>query len=248
MNPLQTLLPLAALALVTAAAPPAAAATAACQARSGPAQALLVELYTSEGCSSCPPADRWLSTLPPQGPVLAAAFHVDYWDRLGWVDRFGSPLHSQRQAHSQRHNGARFSYTPQVLANGRDWRGWPTLPILNAPAKVRIDLQRQDARQVQLSVTALAGAPAQIALWWARLEDGHASQVKAGENQGVTLRHDHVVRRYQTEPAWAAATGQARSWRIDAPATGEQGRPARLLVVATDAATGAPLQALQLGC
>ena len=74
----------------------------------------MVELYTSEGCSSCPPADRWLSALKDGPPVVALAFHVDYWDRLGWKDRNASPAYTRRQAAQQRFNGARFSYTPQV--------------------------------------------------------------------------------------------------------------------------------------
>ncbi|WP_395700932.1 DUF1223 domain-containing protein [Aquabacterium sp.] len=216
-----------------------------CEAASGPQQVLLVELYTSEGCNSCPPADRWLSTLKGRPDVLAAAFHVDYWDRLGWKDRFGSPQFTQRQARQQASSGAGFSYTPQVLVNGRDWRRWPGLPAPGSTAAVQIRLQREDDQQVAVQVTPLAGAPDRLAAWWARLEDGHVSAVKAGENAGVTLLHDHVVRGYGLLPAWAAAP---QHWRLDAPRLGEGGRAARLLLVVTDAATGAPLQAAQLGC
>ena len=223
---------------------------ASCQAHSGERQAMVVELYTSEGCNSCPPADRWLSTLKGKPEVLAAAFHVDYWDRLGWVDRFGSPKNTERQAEQQRTAGAGFSYTPQVLVNGRDWRGAPTLPALESKAVVQIDLKRIDERQVAVHVAPLRGAPARLALWWARLEDGHVSAIGAGENHGVTLRHDHVVRQYGRQPAWAVAgsDGAAQDLRLDAAQNGEGGRKARLLVVVTDAATGAPLQAAQLGC
>lgn len=226
----------------------AAPAASACQVRSAARQLQLVELYTSEGCNSCPPADHWLSGLKNRPDVLAAAFHVDYWDRLGWVDRFGSARHTERQAEQQRNSGARFSYTPQVLVNGRDWRGWPTLPLLNSPALVQITLQRLDSRQVNVNVLAQRGAPPRLAMWWAVLEDQHSSAVAAGENHGVTLRHDHVVRQYTPVAAWAAADSPARSLRLDAPHNGEAGRKARLLVVVTDAATGAPLQAVQLDC
>ena len=212
----------------------AAPASGSCQAWSDERQTLLIELYTSEGCNSCPPVDRWLSSLKGRPDVLAAAFHVDYWDRLGWVDRFGSPRHTERQAQQQRSSGAGFSYTPQVLAIGRDWRGAPTLPILDKPALVQLDAQRIDAQRVAVQVVARPGAPARLALWWALLEDGHVSAVRAGENQGVTLHHDHVVRRYGVLPAWAAQK--------------EGGPKARLLVVVTEASTGAPLQALPLGC
>ena len=220
-----------------------------CQARSGERQTLLVELYTSEGCNSCPPADRWLSSLKGRPEVLAAAFHVDYWDRLGWTDRFGSPRHTERQARQQRSSGAGFSYTPQVLANGRDWRGAPTLPILDQPAQVQVSAQRLNAQRVAVQVQARPGAPARLALWWAVLEDGHVSVVRAGENQGVTLHHDHVVRQYGQLPAWPAQPASPAQWQIDLAAQkSESGPKARLLLVVTDAATDRPLQALQLGC
>ena len=236
----------------TASALGAAPTPGSCQARSGDRQALLIELYTSEGCNSCPPADRWLSSLKGRPDVLAAAFHVDYWDRLGWADRFGSARHTERQAQQQRSSGAGFSYTPQLLANGRDWRGAPTLPVLDKPALVQLDAQRVDAQRVAVQVVARPGAPARLALWWALLEDGHVSAVRAGENQGVTLHHDHVVRQYGLLPAWAASAGQPAALAIDLAAAQtaqkEGGPKARLLVVVTDASTGAPLQALQLGC
>ena len=241
---------LAGLGLALAASGAAAAgATDSCQARSGDRQAMLIELYTSEGCNSCPPADRWLTSLKGRSDVLAAAFHVDYWDRLGWVDRFGSARHTERQAQQQRSSGAGFSYTPQVLANGRDWRGAPTLPVLDKTALVQLDAQRIDAQRVAVQVAPKAGAPGRLALWWALLEDGHVSAVRAGENQGVTLHHDHVVRQYGQVPAWAASVGQPAALAIDLPAAKEKSGPkARLLLVVTEAITGAPLQALQLGC
>ena len=240
---------LASAALAASAAAVAADPATNCQAHSGERQAMVIELYTSEGCNSCPPADRWLSSLKGRPEVLAAAFHVDYWDRLGWVDRFGSARHTERQAQQQRSSGAGFSYTPQVLANGRDWRGAPTLPILDKPALVQLDARRVDERQVAVLIAAKPGAPQRLALWWALLEDGHVSAVRAGENQGVTLHHDHVVRQYGVLPGWAASAGQPAALAIDLAAAQEKGGPkARLLLVVTEASTGAPLQALQLGC
>lgn len=246
-------------ALLLASLAAAAAEPATCSARSARAQTPLVELYTSEGCSSCPPADRWLSTLPAapgagqgQPAVLAAAFHVSYWDRLGWPDRFAHADFTARQAALMRSSGARYVYTPQVVVNGRDWRGWPTLPVgAEAPARAGIVLQRQGT-QVQVSVTPGPGAPAQLGLWWALLEDGHGSSVSAGENRGAQLRHDHVVRQYGQLAAWpaqaAAASQTPPQMLLQVPTQGEGGRKARLLVVVTDAATGAPLQAAQLVC
>ena len=99
-----------------------AGAAAACVATSGRETVPLVELFTSEGCDSCPPADRWLSATFPSVRAAASAsvlaFHVDYWDRLGWKDRFASPAFTQRQAQQQVPSGARFSYTPQVVVDG----------------------------------------------------------------------------------------------------------------------------------
>lgn len=231
----------------------AAAGPVVCEARSAARQTPLVELYTSEGCSSCPPADRWLSSLPAQAhgagqpPVLAAAFHVSYWDRLGWTDRFASPVFTARQAALMRSSGARYVYTPQVLVDGRDWRGWPVLPVAaEAPARAAIRLLRTGT-QVQVRVAAGPGSPPRLGLWWALLEDGHGTAVGAGENRGAQLRHDHVVRRYGQLPDWPAAA-ETLLPPLTVDQNGEGGRLARLLVVVTDAATGAPLQAAQLVC
>src|SRR5688572_7390063 len=100
---------------LVACGPRLAAAADACTAASPRTIVPVVELYTSEGCNSCPPADRWLSTLKAAPDVVALAFHVDYWDRLGWKDRFASAAFTQRQANQQASTGARFSYTPQVI-------------------------------------------------------------------------------------------------------------------------------------
>ncbi len=99
----------AALACAANLAPANAQTSAACSARSAATVAPVVELYTSEGCNSCPPADQWLSRLKADPNVIGLAFHVDYWDRLGWKDRFASPAYTQRQAQQQLSNGARFS-------------------------------------------------------------------------------------------------------------------------------------------
>src|SRR5215831_3525970 len=96
--------------------PFSAAEAAACSARAA-APAIVVELFTSEGCNSCPPADRWLAGLPAQidgRPLVPLAFHVDYWDSLGWRDRFADPRFDVRQDEAVRRNGGRTAYTPQV--------------------------------------------------------------------------------------------------------------------------------------
>jgi len=122
---MRTIDPIAALCLLLMTLP-AFAQT--CRLASAPVTRPLVELYTSEGCNSCPPADRWLARqFPATGAdarAVALAFHVDYWDRLGWVDRFGSAANTERQYAAMRANGGTFVYTPQVLLQGRDLPGW----------------------------------------------------------------------------------------------------------------------------
>jgi hypothetical protein len=227
-----------------AGAAPIALAGGACRVEAPSVAPRVIELYTSEGCNSCPPADRWLSALRGRSDVLPVAFHVDYWDRLGWRDRFADARFTERQSRSQAHSGVRFSYTPQVIVDGTDWRQWPHLPTAErGPSPVRLALWR-DGERVHWRVEPVAGAAQTLALWWAVLEDGHRSDVRAGENRGVVLRHDHVVRRYGTEPPWTGVRTQA----IDAPAVGEDGRRTRTVVVVTDNRTGRPVQAAEIAC
>ena len=116
-----------------------------CSARSGPAVVPVVELYTAEGCSSCPPADQWLSHLQADPSIIALAFHVDYWDRDGWKDGFAKHAFTERQTVLQKSDGARFIYTPQVLVDGLDRPEWsvsaaPAMESRAAP--VTIELSR----------------------------------------------------------------------------------------------------------
>ena len=222
----------------------------ACSARSGPAVAPVVELYTSEGCNSCPPADRWISTLKHDPSVVALAFHVDYWDRLGWKDRFASAAFTQRQATQQASNGARFSYTPQVVVDGRDRTDWPRLSSLGdsrPAAPVDVVLSR-DGDRVSASVAASGRAPKRLAAYWAVTEQDHVSAVKAGENEGVTLHHDFVVRDYRTVPAWTATPGASEALALQIPAAADPAHRREVNLVVVDADTGRPVQALKIGC
>lgn len=241
MNPLTSI----ALALGAAAgAATALAAPADCSVTADGAAPVVVELYTSEGCSSCPPADRWLSTLKGRSDVLPLAFHVDYWDRLGWPDRFGSAAATARQYALAQARGRGTVYTPQVVADGQDWRGWPRLPARAAASPVRVTLVR-DGERVSAEVQAGAGAPPRLQGYWAVLEDAHASRVTAGENAGATLQHDHVVRLYRPVADWAAGTTARTQLEVS---RGVPAHPRRVAFVVSDAASGRPLQAAVLGC
>jgi hypothetical protein len=221
-----------------------------CEVRSGAQPPAVVELYTSEGCSSCPPADRWLSTLKVGGAnkVLALSFHVSYWNHLGWPDPFATPETTARQYRLKEALGGPYVYTPQVVLNGRDHRGWNGqsasslggLPAHTAPA---LRLSRQgNVVTAQVAAAPGASAPRGLAGYWAVLQDGLVSKVTRGENAGEDLRHDHVVVRYQPVPAWNAAQGG--SAELILPAGGNQ----RVAFVVTNPALTQPVQALVLQC
>jgi hypothetical protein len=189
------------------AAGPAQAAQ--CTARSAQATTALVELYTSEGCDSCPPADRWLSSLQARGfapdRVVPIALHVDYWDYIGWKDPYARQAHSARQRKMARLARAAMVYTPQVLLQGQDFRGWGT-PVfeqavarINArPARARISLsleaRRKNVFEVAAAAELLEASPSpEAAMFLGAYENKLVSAVQAGENRGQTLRHDFVV-------------------------------------------------------
>jgi hypothetical protein len=189
------------------------AAPGGCAAQSGPATAALVELYTSEGCNSCPPADRWLSALPSAGfgpdRVVPLALHVDYWDYIGWKDPFAKPLFAARQRELSAIARSRVVYTPQVVLAGKDYRGWPArsrfaeavAAVNRAPARAAISLALEPSGTGAFEVTATASVPKRAdredaALFVAVYENGLSTRVTAGENRGATLQHDFVVREW----------------------------------------------------
>jgi hypothetical protein len=221
------------------------AAGPACQAESAATLTPVIELYTSEGCSSCPPADRWLSTLKDSaagGKAVVQAFHVGYWDYIGWVDRFANPAHTARQKQVAGSNGLSGIYTPQMVRNGRDWRDF-TPPVASAePARARIAIQRGVSDAFEASVSPL-DAGARWSAYWTVTEHGHSSKVKAGENAGEFLKHDFVVRQYVP-----AGDYQGPAKLLLRAVPGEAGHPRQVNLVVYEKATGKPLQALSIGC
>jgi hypothetical protein len=174
---------------------------------SGSSRVGIAELYTSEGCDSCPPADKWLSGLSAsKDGVVPLAFHVDYWDYIGWKDRFANAAFSERQREAVRRQGGKVSYTPQVMVNGRDQRFWAdqsrfassVMSIAAHAPRANIDMQFTSVG-AGLDVTLTTSVPqiadrADASVFLAITESKLSSRVLAGENRGATLRHDHVVR------------------------------------------------------
>ncbi len=174
-----------------------------CSAKSGAQTVPLLELYTSEGCSSCPPADKWLSGMKVDASkVTPLAFHVDYWDYIGWKDRFSKAEYSDRQRKTAAFGGASFVYTPQFVFNGRDFRGSDDARLnsaiqsqqkLASRANLKLDAMNDADGGITLRANAEAAA-SHVDIFVALYENKLVSQVKAGENSGRELRHDYVVR------------------------------------------------------
>ena len=221
-----------------------------CTAQSGPLRTPVIELYTSEGCSSCPPADKWLSTLKgasADNGAVVQAFHVGYWDYIGWVDRFASPSHTTRQRKIAAINRQDSIYTPQAVLNGRDWRNWGKLPTGREPAGASISLKQVAADQFEAMVTPAPGAAGSWSAYWSVTEHGHSSKVKSGENAGEFLQHDFVVRQYTPIGNYPmnANAPQKLTWRSIGTTAGHA---RQINLVVFDPITGNNLQAVSASC
>ena len=188
---------------------PMALQAAQCNVKSGSKRVALLELYTSEGCSSCPPADKWLSDLAEKGigadKLLPLSLHVDYWNYIGWRDPYSEPQYTQRQREIAQRNSLRSIYTPQLVFNGRDFRSWRRQNIkllLNevnewpAAANLSLDWKAVNGDTVAVDVSAQISQQvgAGSVLFFALYENALVSNVNAGENSGRALHHDYVVR------------------------------------------------------
>lgn len=157
----------------------------------------LVELFTSEGCSSCPPAERWLGALRDKPGLwrdfVPAAWHVNYWDRLGWRDVYASKSNTERQYAYARAWGSGSVYTPCVVNNGAEWNWRDALtPSSDAtPGNLMVTLTDDGNGAVEFVPMKQSASAYEIHL--ALLGNGITSQVRAGENAGRALHHEFVV-------------------------------------------------------
>ena len=190
---------------------------------SGSKQLAVVELYTSEGCSSCPPADRWLSRLieapKDELDVLALAFHVDYWNYLGWEDRFSSAAYTKRQRQLGANNRQRTIYTPEFFVNGKEARGsnniLKKIQQANQMPSV-LDLKLTVSRNpsglvLELQAEGSEGIDSTVHHRFLVYENNLSTDVERGENSGETLTHEQVVR-YMSK---AQKLHQQNLYRID---------------------------------
>ena len=236
-------------AAVTVTMPIANAGT--CQATSPKNTVALVELYTSQGCSSCPPADRWLSQLPSRvdaNRAIPLALHVGYWDYIGWKDPFAKREFNDRQSQLAMLNGNRTRYTPGVFVQGRE-TNWSSdafdaqLRAVNQrPAVAAIKLDNVETQGGKVGVRAHAelatlSSAKNPRFFVALVQNGISTKVTAGENRGETLANDRVTR------AWSGPLplGTRTVW-LEAPSTAARDLA---LVAFVEDDTGV-LQALQL--
>jgi len=232
-----------------------ALAAGSCTAQSPAYRVALLELYTSEGCSSCPPADQFVRELrgagvtPQQAVVMS--MHVDYWNYIGWKDPFSRAAFTERQRWLSDLAGSRTIYTPEFFVGGKELRGWSNgVPaavkrVNDMPAQANIGISVGAAGSSGLPVEVKASAVHDAKLYIALVEGGVASQVNAGENKGRLLHHDFVVREWLPPVSLAAGSTAATVSRTIALPAGAS--PAKLGVSAfVQSDKGEVLQALNL--
>jgi hypothetical protein len=245
----------------------AQAAGAMCTAHSPAHRVALVELYSSEGCNSCPPADHWLGQWKDSGAaqgIVPLALHVDYWNSLGWTDRFSQHRFTERQQTLTDLAGGHTIYTPEIFVSGRELRSWSQPEsfderihkVIAEPAQADVALELAPPAQgtngfgVDARFTSKAAIHDPLNAYVALYENALTSQVRAGENNGATLHHERVVRQWIGPVPLAQGSAQIRrEIALDpADAADSHAQAGKFGVVAfvENAATGEVLQVAEL--
>src|ERR1700677_710420 len=194
---------------------------------SGTGPVTLVELFSSEGCSSCPPAEEFVSHLKDSPrlwkDVFPVVFHVDYWDGLGWPDRFARPAYTDRQRDYAARLGQDSVYTPEFVVNAREWRGFfhgEDLPVARGDAAGKLTVvNRADEKFSATYEPTANGNASGLTANFAVLGFNVISDVRRGENGGQQLRHDFVVLGFSSAPLVKGVDGKLESGPIQVPAT-----------------------------
>ena len=172
-------------------------------------RAVVVELFTSQGCSSCPPADALLAELGQSAEVIPLALHVDYWDYIGWKDRYASPDFTRRQKGYARANGWNKVYPPQMVVNGTtDVIGSNPMKVMraldahaDAPETVRLTIRRNGGT-LHLRAEALRDGLRPCDIHLVRYRPAAETAIERGENAGRTLSYSHIVTRWEAVAQW----------------------------------------------
>ncbi|MBU2581285.1 MAG: DUF1223 domain-containing protein [Alphaproteobacteria bacterium] len=182
----------------------------------------VVELFTSQGCSSCPPADALLKMYIERQDVLALSMPVHYWDYLGWKDTFASPQFSQRQRNYAHTRGDGKVYTPQVIVNGRVHEVGSHGRLIDkaiiamdrlAPIDLPVAIRSEDATIViEIGASPTHPAAERCTVWLAAVKKSGDVEIKRGENGGRRLTYYNVVRDFSAVGMW---TGKAETFRLD---------------------------------
>ena len=176
----------------------------------------VVELFTSQGCSSCPPADKFLGDLAERGDVLALSYHVDYWDYIGWKDPFAKPVHTTRQRSYAGRFGLSYVYTPQMVVHGAAQAVGSDRSAVNTRIKqlqktlrVPVSLSRQ-GNNVVVNLPDLPSehAAPESEVWMVVFDKKHVTPVKRGENEGRTIDNFNVVRNLVRIGTWNGKAGK----------------------------------------
>ena len=184
----------------------------------------VVELYTSQGCSSCPPADALLTQLAKRDDVIALALHVDYWDYIGWKDSFGSPAFTARQHNYARAASATTVYTPQMVIGGVDHViGSKPMEVADhlraqqSQAKPLMLTLRQSGGQVQVTAAPFVRRPTAMIVQLVRYLPSETVAIRRGENAGKSIEYSNIVRSWQNIARWDGTS--ALNISADVPGT-----------------------------
>lgn len=186
---------------------------------------VVVELYTSQGCSSCPPADEFLAMLAMDPSIMPLALHVDYWDYIGWADKFASPQFTERQKKYAHHAGSRSIYTPQMIVGGLDhvegYRREETGELIRkhlaAAQDIGLTVERQgDTLTIHANANADLGADTFVQL--VRYSPSEMVNIERGENAGRTITYHNIVTSWQRLGEWSGI----EPLHIEAAVTGDE--------------------------
>lgn len=218
----------------------------------------LLELYTSEGCSSCPPADHFLSNLKAAGisskQLIPMAFHVTYWDYIGWKDRFANKQYDKRQRDLVRKHHKNSVYTPQFMLVGDDYRRYTTFnkDIKNLTAeKALVDLEltmkrSEEKLHLKLKLDITKSDVKDVSFYFVVVENNLSSDVEDGENEGELLHHDYVVRELSKPYFQSKSENQLEKEHIIKLDPEWKKRDLSIVAFAENPRTGEVLQAVRL--